>query len=179
MMLTTKEQVMWGIHGGQTGDADTLFLKQNMIALGWDDMGNLASLPADREAFKAAVAKIYPNDKPGAVRNGAGQLFRFVHEMQVDDLVLYPSKRDKLIHIGKVIGSYVHQKDGFDSYFQRRPVQWIKALPRTQFSQGALYEIGSAMSFFQVKNYAEEFRVALEGKAIAPPTDTDETVAFV
>jgi restriction system protein len=35
------------------------------------------------------------------------------------------------------------------------------------------------MSLFQVKNYAEEFRVAIEGKAVAPPTDTDETVAFV
>lgn len=178
-MSNLKEQAMWGIHGGQTGDADSLFLKQDMIALGWDDMGDLASLPPDREAFKAEVAKIYPHDKPGAVRNNAGQLFRFVYEMQIDDLVIYSSKRDKLIHIGKVVGNYVYQKDGFNSYFHRRPVQWIKAFPRTQFSQGALYEIGSAMSFFQVKNYAEEFRIALEGKIIAPPADTDETVAFV
>lgn len=35
------------------------------------------------------------------------------------------------------------------------------------------------MSFFQVKNYAEEFRTAIEGKTIAPSADTDETVAFV
>lgn len=178
-MSNLKEQAMWGIHGGQTGDADSLFLKQNMIALGWDDIGNLASLPPDREAFKAEVSKIYPDDKLGAVRNNAGQLFRFVYEMQVDDVVIYPSKRDKLIHIGKVTGGYVYQKDDLNSYFQRRPVQWIKAFPRTQFSQGALYEIGAAMSLFQVKNYADEFRIAVEGKIIASPADTDETVAFV
>ena len=99
--------------------------------------------------------------------------------MQIDDLVIYPSKRDKLIHIGKVNGSYLYQKDGFGSYFQRRSVQWIKSFPRTQFSQGALYEIGSAMSFFQVKNYAEEFRIALEGKIVGPSVDTDETVTLV
>lgn len=89
-MSITREQLMWGIHGGQTGDADALFLKQNMIALGWDHMGSLASLPPDREAFKAAMAKVYPDDKPGAIRNNAGQLFRFVHEMQNDDFVIYP-----------------------------------------------------------------------------------------
>jgi restriction system protein len=42
--------------------------------------------------------------------------------------------------------------------------KWLRAVPRTHFTQGALYEIGSAMSFFQVKNYADEFRAALEGK---------------
>jgi len=31
-------------------------------------------------------------------------------------------------------------------------------VPRTRFSQGALYEIGSAMSLFQVKNYVDKFR---------------------
>ncbi len=32
--------------------------------------------------------------QPGAIPNYAGQLLSFVHEMQVGDLVLYPSKRD-------------------------------------------------------------------------------------
>src|SRR5271157_5999749 len=38
-------------------------------------------IPANREAFKAAVSKAYPAFKPGAVPNSAGQLYRFVHEM--------------------------------------------------------------------------------------------------
>lgn len=51
-------------------------------------------------------------------------------------------------------------------------------MPRTNFSQGALYEIGSAMSLFQVKNYAEEFLSALHGLAPPSPPD-DESIAFV
>jgi len=44
-----------------------------------------------------------------------------------------------------------------------------------------MYEIGSAMSFFQVKNYADEFAAALEGKAVAAPTveEEDETIRVV
>lgn len=53
-------------------------------------------------------------------------------------------------------------------------------MPRTAFSQGALYEIGSAMSIFQIKTYAEEFRDAAEGRQpVAPSTVTDETVGLV
>jgi restriction system protein len=59
-------------------------------------------------------------------------------------------------------------------------VQWLKHVPRTHFSQGALYEIGSALSLFTVKNYADEFKSAIEGKAEKPaPVVGDETVAAV
>jgi len=58
-------------------------------------------------------------------------------------------------------------------------VKWLKARPRTHFTQGALYEVGSAMSLFQVKTYAEEFRDAVEGKITPPPVTKDETVAPV
>ena len=64
-------------------------------------------------------------------------------------------------------------------YSNRRKVKWLKHLPRTAFSQGALHEVGSALSFFQVKNYADEYLKALDkdfkGNIMEP--DTDETVA--
>jgi len=43
----------------------------------------------------------------------------------------------------------------------------------------ALYEIGSAMSLFQIRNYAHEFRQAVEGKTISSPIAPDETAAPV
>jgi restriction system protein len=55
----------------------------------------------------------------------------------------------------------------------------LKTVPRLQFSQGALYETGSALSLFQIRNYADEFRAALEGKAPAVPVKEDPTVPRV
>ncbi len=170
---------VWGIHGGRTGDADKLFLKENRIAIGWAKVGNLAKLPADREAFKKAVSDAFPDKKPGAIPNNAGQLFRFVHEMKQGELVVYPSKMDRQVHLGRIEGNYEYDASGEPTYPHRRRVKWLKQLPRTNFSQGALYEIGSAMSFFQIKNYAEEFIEALQGQAVAQPPKEDETVALV
>jgi restriction system protein len=50
-------------------------------------------------------------------------------------------------------------------YPHRRQVEWKVHAPRAQFSQPALYEIGSAITLFQVSNNAEEFLAALDGKA--------------
>ena len=65
-------------------------------------------------------------------------------------------------------------------YVQQRSVEWIKRLPRTAFSQGALYEIGSAMSLFAIKKYADEFLAALDKNFksnSAVEYDEDESVA--
>lgn len=175
-----NENNLWGIHAGKTGDASSLFTKQDCVAVGWVDMGDLSRIAPDRDAFKQKVAQTYPNIKPGAIPNNAGQLFRFVHEMQVGDLVAYPDKFERKIYLGEVTGSYVYDPQKSGDYPNIRSVKWLGSFPRTQFSQGALYEVGSAMSFFQVKNFADEFRAALEGKALTvTPVEQDETVALV
>ncbi|MDK9724583.1 MAG: restriction endonuclease [Sterolibacteriaceae bacterium MAG5] len=174
------ESSLWGIHAGKTGDADTLFLKKHCVALGWAKIGDLSIIKADREAFKTKVAAAYLDAKPGAIPNNAGQLYRFVHELKAGDLVVYPSKRDRMIHVGCVEGGYEYDPKTEPGYPHRRKVAWLKSVPRTHFSQGALYEIGSAMSFFAVKNYAEEYRAVLEGSVVLPASVTqDESVAAV
>jgi restriction system protein len=122
-----------------------------VVAVGWIEMGDLGKLKANREAFKTAVIAAYPGIKPGAIPNYAGQLFRFVHEMKIGDLVVYPSKRDRHVHIACVEGEYRYDPTLSREYPNQRSVKWLCDVPRTNFSQGALYEIGSAMSFFQVK----------------------------
>ena len=179
-MATKSEKTIWGIHGGKTGDADNLFLKNDVVALGWTEMGNIGALPADREAFKAKLAEIRPDRKERYYWIAGGQLFRFVHEAKSGDLVIYPSKRDRKIHIAEITGPYKFDPKTEPTYPQHRAVKWLKSFPRTQFSQGALYEIGSAMSFFQVKNFADEFLAALSGQVTAAqPAKQDESVSYV
>jgi restriction system protein len=179
-MKTLIEANLWGIHAGKTGDANSLFLKKNCIAVGWTKMGDLSALKPDRDTFKARVAVVYPDAKPGAIPNYAGQLFRFVHEMKPGDLVVYPSKHDRQIHLGRVTGDYRYDPNTEPGYPNVRAVKWLRAVPRTKFTQGALYEIGSAMSLFLVKNYADEFHAFLEGKATpVMPVAQNESVAAV
>ncbi len=178
--MANKEITVWGIHAGKTGDAETLFLKKNFVALGWEKLGNPSTYKPNREFFKIKMAEAYPEMKLGALPVAAGQVFRFIHELKIGDVVVYPSKNDRQIHIGLVEGEYKYDPSLGGSYPNLRKVKWSKSIPRTSFTQGALYEIGSAMAFFQVKTYADEFLGALEGEISSiESVSEDETVAYV
>ena len=169
--MANDELKIWGIH---TKD-DNLFLKDNIIAIGWHEIGDLKRIDANREAFKEKYRDTYPDAKKGSVANGAGMLFRFCNEVQIGDYIVFPSKINREVNIGIVEGDYVYDP-GQIEYVQTRKVKWLKHLPRTVFSQGALYEIGSAMSFFTVKNYADEFLAALDKnfkKNFSPEAEDD------
>jgi restriction system protein len=99
--------------------------------------------------------------------------------MQCDDIVVYPSKLDKLIHIGRITGVYEYNPNVDKNYPNIRPVEWLKHIPRTKFSQGLLYELGSALSLFQVKNYADELLTNLSGEITSDRDSEDETVVRV
>ena len=171
--MADNEKKIWGIH---TYD-EALFLKDDKMAIGWKEIGNLREIPANRDDFKKKYVQVYPDASKGAVATCAGMLYRFCHEVQIGDYVVYPSKSDRMINIGEITGDYEFVPDAHE-YVQQRNVKWLKHIPRTSFSQGALYEIGSALSFFAVKNYADEFLSALDKgfKKHAASNDEDDTV---
>ena len=172
--MSNDEKRIWGIH---TSD-DSLFLHHNIIAIGWKAFGDCNSIEPTREAFKDHYSKTYPEAKKGAIATSAGMLYRFTHEMKVGDYVVFPSKGDRKINIGVVESEFCFNPQA-PLYVQQRKVKWLKHLPRTAFSQGALYEVGSALSFFLLKNYADEYLQALDKnfKTTATLEEPDEPVA--
>jgi restriction system protein len=89
---------IWGIH--MEWDDATSPQDPKDIAIGWEALGDLNALPSSRDAFKAAFAKAYPTDKVGAAPVKAGMLYRFAKEMTIGDVIVYPSKADRLVNIG-------------------------------------------------------------------------------
>ncbi|MBQ1564713.1 MAG: restriction endonuclease, partial [Clostridia bacterium] len=91
-----EETRIWGIHCRD----DSLFRKENIIAIGWREMGDLNVLGLDRDAFKKRYSEVYAEAKRGNIANGAGMLYRFCCEAQIGDYVVYPSKSDRQVNIG-------------------------------------------------------------------------------
>ena len=177
--MAKHETTVWGIHAGNEGQASSLFIKKNVIAIGWKEIGDLSKIKPDREAFKTRIAETYSDVKPGAIPVYAGVLYRFVHEMKVGDLVVFPAKHERVVYVGTIEGDYQYSPSIDSHYCNVRSVKWGKPIPRTNFTQGALFEIGSALTLFLVKNYAEEYIAAYEGKPAPELVEEDETVAYV
>ena len=179
--MTVKR--IWAIRAGAAGQADAIFVAANQVALSFSEVGaEIGDLPASRGAFKEALGRTSLS-KREALPIHAGQLYRFVHEVQIGDRVIYPRKSDRTLLWGEISGPYVYEPDASREYAHRRSVCWLSKLSRDAFSQGALYELGSALTLFEVKSFAEEFLRKFDGAArsvTAQPAasdDTSETVA--
>jgi restriction system protein len=156
---------LWGVHMGREHGLTPV--EQKFVAIGWPAVGDLSAIAPNREAFKAAVAKAYPDYSAGQVPVSAGVLYRFAVEMKKGDIVVFPSKPDRAVNIGRIVSDYEYHPD-YSHHPNWRRVEWIVSTPRASFSQPALHEIGSAITLFRVSSYADEFVAALEGKALDP-----------
>lgn len=153
---------IWGLHMDRS--VGTRPTDEGYLAIGWHQLGDLSLIEPNREAFKQVVRSRLPDAKEGSIPVQAGVLFRFVHEVCENDVVIYPSKVDRMVNIGLVSGPYSYQPELDTAYPNRRSINWVRHIPREEFSQAALYEIGSFISLFRVKGHSEEFLRALNGK---------------
>jgi len=145
---------VWGIHMGEK--VGSLPLDKNYVGIGWKLLGNLQPYSGSREGFKKVLANTYPDIKKGAIPQNAGVLFRFVNEMQQDDIVIYPSK-DRMVNIGRIVSDYCFVEGDEHGYPNHRNIEWLGSFARSEFSQSALNEIGSALTLFSVKSHRNEF----------------------
>lgn len=179
----TNEPTIWGIHMG--AHVDNRPIDGCYVAIGWQELGNLMEIPVDREAFKAAIMEHIPNAKPGAVPVYAGTTFKFAHSIKAGDFVVYPSKTDRMVNIGRFTDKSEYVEGDSDEYPNRRGVEWLAHVPRSDISQSALNEIGSAVTLFRVKRHAAEFlaKAGIEGSlsadesSIADDDQTDDDTA--
>lgn len=167
---------VWGFHMHASVGNDPV--DQGYVGLGWPLIGSLDELEDNRESFKLAVSAAYPEMKAGAVPVGAGVLYRFKCEISEDDFVVYPSKQDRMVNIGRFTGERFHEpaNDGEDveNYPHRRRVNWLGSFPRSDFSQSALNEIGAFISMFQVKRFAVEFLSKVKMSGCLNVSDMEE-----
>lgn len=165
-----ENPIVWGVHmGAHVSDRP---IEGGYVGIGWPEMGDLTKIAPDREAFKAALILAYPDKKTGAIPVDAGSMFKFLHEIKAGDFVIYPSKADRMVNIGRFKGSSEHNADDPDEYPTRQLVEWLGHFPRDEFSQSALNEIGSFLTMFRVKRHALEFLSKVDPTVKANSTST-------
>ena len=153
---------MWGIHNDALGAE---LVDKGFVSIGWEEIPDLRTIGADRASLKDVVRRTYPHIKPGAVPVWAGVLYRFGFEMEPGDLVVAPYRPDSTLNFGVVDDPYEYHSD-VARHPHRRKVRWLRtSVARGLFPQAALYEIGSAVTLFQVRKHAHVFRQFLDASS--------------
>ena len=107
----------WKVSAGRGNRDWSTFRDGSFIAIGWEEVGHVPDLPADREGFTAGLRR-----ETGVSPAGALALWQFIHGMQIGDRVL-STARGELYGVGTIIGDYELVDDDFP-YRHRRQVEW-------------------------------------------------------
>lgn len=157
---------LWLVRAGQHGGQEQTALNENVVTIGWNEFSDLSSLKTRNDLTKI-YREVYPDFNNHRAGNEIGQIWRFVHDIQVGDLVALPLKTESSIAIGKVEGNYEYRKLTEEVLHIRR-VKWIKTIPRSEFDQDVLYSLGAFMTVCRIERNSAEKRVVqlLEGRKV-------------
>lgn len=149
---------LWLFRAGKNGEFENKFLTDNRVYLTWDDFNvNLNKISTKEDLYKI-LTEMYHLEKQRKAINWASQIWPIAHRMKIGDWIVLPSKINRTIHFGKIIGDYKFDESLGNPYYHYRNVDWFALdIPRDRFDQDILYSLGAFMTVCRIhKNNAEE-----------------------
>lgn len=158
----------WLVRAGSHGEQEQVALEESVVTISWNEFSDLSNIKSREELYQV-YRTIYPDSNKNKAGNEVGQIWRFINDIQVGDLVALPLKTESSIAIGKITGNYAYKVISADVR-HIRPVKWLKTLPRSAFDQDILYSLGAFMTVCKIQRNDAESRVLrlLDGVARAP-----------
>ena len=118
----TSGQKIWSYTPGKNGYKWDEFRIQGIMAIGWDEMGDLRKYKTKIDIIDQLNKLYEPDNRP---TNDGLALWQFCHEIQVGDRIFAKAGSKTLLGVGEVISDYEY--DDRDEYKHIRKVKWIKA----------------------------------------------------
>ncbi|WYP26525.1 AAA family ATPase [Alkalihalobacillus sp. FSL W8-0930] len=110
----------WLISPGEQARLWESFHSENVIAIGWDYLGDLKEYES-KERVAAVLTQHRDNGKHPTHDTRA--VWDFYHEMQVGDLVYVKAGMNRIVASGVIVGEYQFD-EGKNEYKHRRDVDW-------------------------------------------------------
>ena len=119
---------MWLVRAGKVGEREKLALETGTAIIGWEELPDLTPCTT-RDALRALMESVYPDQKPKTLMNWESQVWPFRDSIAAGDLVVLPLKTRADIAVGRVKGPYQYRTDLSRLPLHTRPVEWLKEFP--------------------------------------------------
>ncbi len=132
------------------GEYTENFKRHNCIGIGWfDDDPELNNWNLNnRDFLKIKYRERYLDDADMRVHQNVGQIYRFLHQCHVGDIIITPYKNHELL-IGILTNDFIFQRDDGFPYTWRKRVEWKRdQVNRREFSISLQNSLRSSLTFF-------------------------------
>ncbi len=145
---------MWMVRAGEGAFLFDKFKKENIAAIGWNEVGDLAGINKSEE-IKQIMKEKYPEYKFAQLNISAGQVSRFRFNFKKEDGVITYNPEKRIYLVGEIIGDYEYNTELAD-YFHIRKVKWLGEVPRDKLSTSTKNTLGAISTVFELSEDAEE-----------------------
>ena len=116
-----KQPRYWAIAPGENARLWEDFKQNNLIAIGWDKLGDFLQYP-DKEAIRQSLQQLEQTD--GYKTNDTLACYEFAYVMKIGDYVLAKKGLDVIIGFGQITSDYIYD-DSRAEYHHVRRVEWL------------------------------------------------------
>jgi hypothetical protein len=113
---------VWMVKAGRGDINAAAALSEGVAAVEWGEVSDLDGVSADE--LGRMLRGVYPNRPSSTVTRDRNELYAFVREIEVDDLVVLPQPNGRF-SVGRVTGRYEHRPELPFNFNHTHPVDWI------------------------------------------------------
>lgn len=164
---------MWMVRAGENAYLFDDFKNKNIIAIGWNDIGDLSNIASPGD-IKKIIEQKYPNFSQGRINMSAGQIIRFRFEFEKGDYVITYNPERRIYLVGEIIDDYEYNTKLTD-YYHIRKVNWLGEIQRDKLSTSTKNTLGAISTIFKLPEDSQrEILLLLRGKEITEDVESKE-----
>lgn len=168
---------MWMVRsdGGKQYD---VFRERTSAGIGFPEVAEIAKPGVDRKTLLKAFLAARPGVKEQSAIAAVSQVYRFVNEINTNDLVVTYSPTNRRYLVGRVTGPATYHPEWAGQAMEiSRPIEWMsQEVDRDQLSVATRNTLGSVLTFFKLSDTAsEELYAIASGKPTHVPEPDDES----
>jgi len=154
---------MWMVRAGSKSEFIDDFIKDNMVAIGWE-LGDLTNV--DESKLESLINEVYSDKSKISNSQSRGMIWNFLHNFKIDDYVVTYDTMQRHYYVGKIISEYKYISDIDNTeLINQRDVKWFEnTIPRDDLPLRTKNKLGSLLTVFSLNDVKEDILNILNGK---------------
>ncbi len=146
---------MWMVRAGKGGILFDNFKENNIIALGFDEIGDITDID-DIEHIKKLSRDKYPKKNELAIGKIASQIYTFIRDFQQKDFVVTYDSKQRNYLIGQIASQCEYNEEMIkEGYNKIRKVKWQKTIPRDNLTISTRNALIPMQTIFKIRDNAK------------------------
>lgn len=142
------------IRAGTGSEVIDEFKRNNVVAIGWSELGDLTNIK-NKSEIKSLMYEKFPKESNIQKGQSTGMVWKFMDTIKKEEYVISYNSITRKYIIGNISSNYIYKPEGlgdYKKYVNCKSVEWINEISRDDLNLSSKKELGSLLTVFHITN---------------------------